>query len=73
MTGDFMATTAQVAMPIHAGAQQEAEILKLAAESGLNEKAFRETLQSSETASLASSLAAACRYSDPVLSECGAQ
>lgn len=38
----------------------EGEVLKLAAEAGLNEKAFAEGLQSSDTPRLASGLAAAC-------------
>ena len=36
--------------------------MKLASDAGLNEKAFAEALQSPDTASLASSLGAACRY-----------
>ena len=36
-------------------------MLKLAAEAGLNEKAFAEAFQSPDTASLASSLASVCR------------
>ena len=36
--------------------------MKLASDAGLNEKSFAEALRSPDTASLASSLAAACRY-----------
>ncbi len=43
------------------GLMEEEEVLKLAAEAGLNEKSFAEGLQSPDTAALASSLAAACR------------
>ena len=44
-----------------AGVMEEEEVLRMAAEAGLNEKAFTEALQSPDTAGLASSLAAACR------------
>lgn len=44
-----------------AGVMEEEEVLRLATEVGLNEKAFAEGLQSPETASLASGLAAVCR------------
>ena len=44
-----------------AGSTGEEEVSQLAAEAGLNERAFAETLQSPDTTSLANSLAAACR------------
>ena len=51
-----------------AGQMGEEEVLKLAGEAGLNEKAFAEAFQSPDTVSLASSLAAACRSHAPYLS-----
>ena len=48
-----------------AGLVGEEEVLKLAAEAGLNEKAFAELLQSSDTANLAPSLATVCRCRKP--------
>ncbi len=44
-----------------AGAQQEDEVVQLAATAGLNDKAFAEALQQAGTAELAGNLAAACR------------
>lgn len=45
----------------YAGLQREDEVVQLAAEAGLNEKAFAEALRQKGTAELAGELAAACR------------
>ena len=45
----------------YAGPHREDEVVQLAAEAGLNEKAFAEALRQTDTAELAGDLAAACR------------
>ena len=61
--GSCVSDRADLVLVWMSGTLDEEQALRLAAEGGLNEKAFAEALRSPATAELASSLAAACRCS----------
>lgn len=55
----------------YAGPHRKDEVAQLAAEAGLNEKAFAEALRQTDTAELAGDLAAMCRcYPSSYVSHC---